>query len=417
MTERLLQYIWQFQYFNRTHLKTTEGEDVQVIFPGTINRNQGPDFLGAKIKIGSTVLAGTVELHTRTSEWERHGHSGDQNFRNVILHVVYQHDVSTSVLPVLELQPHISTIMLSKYNNLMEANAFVSCGNMLHAVKDITWLSWKERLLAERLTKKADKVFSLLQQNGNHWAEVFWIMLARSFGTKVNADAFESIAKSVSVIALAKQKASIHQIEALLLGQAGLLADAVEDQYYQLLQREYSFLKKKYSLSPIAFPVHFLRMRPGNFPTIRLTQLAMLVHSSRHLFSTIRETDSVSNLKSLLGVTANDYWHYHYQFGQTSDFKKKTLGNAAIEIIIINCIVPMLFAYGSYHRDEKQKLKALQWLEQLTSEANTVVAGFKGLAVASKTAYDSQALLELKNEYCNKKRCLECSVGNSLLKN
>ena len=418
MTERLLQYVWQFQYFNRSNLKTTDDEALEIIYQGTVNTNQGPDFYNAKIKIGSTLLAGTIEVHCKASEWQKHLHHKDHNYRNVILHVVFENDVIIkNHIPVLELGTRISNMMLQQYDRLMQANSFVPCAGSIHSIKDITWYSWKERLLAERLTRKAIKIHELLKQNKTHWEETFWILLAKSFGTNVNGDAFEAIACSISINILAKHKNSIHQLEALLLGQANLLEGIFEEEYPKLLQREYQFLKAKYKLRPIDIPVHFLRMRPGNFPTIRLAQLAMLISQSSHLFSKIIETESLDDIKTSLNCTANDFWHYHYHFQLKSNFKKKTLGSAMISSIIINTIVPSLFAYGLHHNNEQQKAKALRWLEQLEPEDNSILKGFAGLSIKSRTAYDSQALIELKNEYCIKKRCLECSVGNAIVRN
>ena len=418
MTERLLQYIWQFQYFNRSKLQTTDGEEVVVILPGSLNKNQGPDFLNAKIKIGNTIFAGTIEIHCKASEWEKHQHHNDNNYRNVILHVVNEKDASfDNHIPVLELQSRISNIMLEQYEKLMKETSFVACAGSIHTIKDITWFSWKERLLAERLTRKAEKIQVLLEENRAHWEETFWWLLARSFGTKVNGDAFEGLARSLPVTILSKHKNSIHQLEALLLGQANLLNRNFEEEYPRLLQREYRFLKTKYELKPVDVPVQFLRMRPGNFPTIRLAQLAMLISSSSHLFSKILETENVEEVKKWLTCTANDYWHYHYHFHLQSNFKKKALGSSMIDSIIINTIVPSLFAYGLYHKSEPHKAKGLRWLEQISTENNSILSGFALLSVRSNSAYDSQALIELRNEYCTKKRCLECSVGNAILKN
>lgn len=418
MTERLLQYIWQFQYFNRSELQTTDGEEVVVILPGSLNKNQGPDFLNAKIKIGNTIFAGTIEVHCKASEWEKHQHHKDNNYRNVILHVVNEKDASfDNHIPVLELQSRISNIMLEQYEKLMAETSFVACAGSIHTIKDITWFSWKERLLAERLTRKAEKIQILLEENRAHWEETFWWLLARSFGTKVNGDAFEALARSLPVTILSKHKNSIHQLEALLLGQANLLNRNFEEEYPRLLQREYRFLKTKYDLKPVDVPVQFLRMRPGNFPTIRLAQLAMLISSSSHLFSKILETENVEEVKKWLTCTANDYWHYHYHFHLQSNFKKKALGSSMIDSIIINTIVPSLFAYGLYHKSEPHKAKVLRWLEQISTENNSILSGFALLSVKSNSAYDSQALIELRNEYCTKKRCLECSVGNAILKN
>lgn len=427
MTERLLQFIWQFQYFNKSELSTTAGEKVQITFPGQYNTNQGPDFSDAKIKIGKTTWAGSVELHIKTSDWKKHNHQGDKNYNNVILHVVWDDDggrnsvpanktEQSSVVPVVELKDRVSKILLQRYEELMNSSSFIPCEKSIHSVRDITWKSWKDRLQAERLMRKAKTAETFLQQNNYHWEETFWWMLARNFGMKVNADAFEAMARSIPINVLAKHKSQIHQLEALLFGQAGLLGGKFSEDYPKLLQREYKFLKEKYKLKPIHQPVHFLRMRPGNFPTIRLAQLAALITESAHLFSKIKEAKTVKELTSWFDITANDYWHYHYRFNETAAFKKKKVGAAMIDNIIINTVAPVLFAYGSYHDEQKYKEKALKWLEQTAAESNSITKGFQQLGIENKNAFDSQALIELKNEYCNKKRCLDCGVGNAILK-
>lgn len=416
MTERLLQFIWQFQYFNKNELLTVANEQVQIIFPGQYNSNQGPDFTDAKIKIADTTWAGTVELHLKTSDWKKHAHQNDENYNNVILHVVWEDDASINDLPVLELKNRVSKILLERYEELMHSQSFIPCEKMISTVREITWKSWKERLLAERLLRKAGIVETYLQQNNYHWEETFWWMLARNFGMKVNADAFEAIARSIPLTVLAKQKNQIHQLEALLLGQGGLLEVKFTEDYPLLLQKEYRFQQSKHSIKPVQLPLHFLRMRPGNFPTIRLAQLAMLVHGSAHLFSKIKEADSLKEIKDWFDVTANDYWHYHYHFDETSVFKKKKLGTSMIDNIIINTGVPVLFAYGNYHSEQKYKDKALRWLEETATENNAITKGFQQIGIENKNAYDSQGLIELKNEYCGKKRCLDCGVGNALLK-
>jgi hypothetical protein len=416
MTESLLQFIWQFQYFSKGELATTAGESIQIISPGQYNANQGPDFTDAKIRVGKTTWAGTVELHNLTSDWDKHNHNGDKNYNNVILHVVWENDTSKIDVPALELKERVSKILLQRYQELINLSAFIPCEKSIAFVRDITWKSWKDRLLAERLMRKAKSVELFLQQNNYHWEETFWWLLAKNFGMKVNAEAFEAMARSIPVNILAKHKRQIQQLEALLLGQAGLLNDKFSEDYPKLLQREYKFLKEKYRLKPIHQPVHFLRMRPGNFPTIRLAQLAALITGSAHLFSKIKDAKTVKEIKQWFDITANDYWHYHYRFGETSSFKKKTLGVAMTENIIINTVAPVLFAYGSYHDEQKYKDKALRWLEQTAAESNSITKGFQKLGIENKNAFDSQALIELKNEYCNKKRCLECSVGNAILK-
>lgn len=414
--EKLLQYIWQFQYFNRSGLSTTAGESLQIIFPGRPNSNQGPDFTEAQIKIHDTLLVGSVELHVKASQWTEHGHSKDSNYKNVILHVVFENDQPSSAVPVLELQPKISNLLLERYFGLMNSSRFIACAQSISEVKEITWLSWKERLLAERLTRKSAIVFKFLEESNAHWEESFWWLLARNFGVRVNSEAFEAIARSVPVSILAKCKNQIHQLESLLFGQAGLLNGSFKEEYPKLLQREYNFLKKKFNLAPIHIPLHFLRMRPGNFPTVRLSQLAALILNSAHLFSKILEAEKVQAVKNLFDVTANDYWHYHYRFDESSSFKKKTIGKDMIDNLIINTVIPVLFAYGHYHKEDKYKNKAIAWLEELSAEVNAITKGFASLNVVGKSAFDSQALIELKTHYCDHKHCLRCSVGNALLK-
>ncbi len=417
MTERLLQYIWQFQYFNTKDLLTDEEEILRVIHPGTCNTNQGPDFTDAKIKIGATTWAGSIELHINSSEWKNHKHSSDKNYKNVILHVVWQQDADLNLpFSTLILQDKVSKILLNKYDELMNADSFIPCEKNIHLVHEITWQSWKESLLVERVQTKTFSIFEYLKKNNNHWEETLWWLLAGNFGIKLNSIAFEKIARSIPVYILAKHKDQIHQTEALLLGQAGLLDGNFTGDYPKLLQREYRFLKSKYKLQQIQDSVFFLRMRPSNFPTVRLAQLAMLVHKSLHLFSKIKDSTDIKTVKDLLQVTANDYWHYHYVFDETSAYKKKTLGRQMIENLLINTVIPLLFAYGHHHNKNKYKDKALAWMELIRAENNNITNGFAHLQVINNTAFDSQALIQLKNEYCIKKRCLDCSIGNSLLK-
>ena len=416
MTEKLLQFIWQFGYYNTANITTTDGEPLTIIFPGTINKNQGPDFAAARIKIGDTTLAGSIELHIATSDWKKHKHDGDENYRNVILHVVYEHDEKINQVPVLELSSRISRLLLERYMHLMQNVSFIPCGTNIHQVHALVLSSWKERLLVERLARKSSHVLQLFEQSNHHWEETFWWMLARNFGNIINSETFENLARSIPVNILAKHKSSIQQVEALLFGQANLLNDVFDDEYPKLLQREYRFLQKKYNLQPVQSPVLFLRMRPGNFPTIRLAQLAMLVHQTSHLFSKILEAENIADIRDLFDVTANDFWHYHYTFKQSSSYKKKTVGTTTINNFIINTIVPVLFSYGIYHKEEKYKDKALRWLEILPPETNNITSEFIKAGLQNNSAYDSQALMELKNEYCSHKKCLECSVGNNLLK-
>lgn len=415
MNERLLQFIWQFQYFNKQQLYTEDGDSLLIVQPGTFNRNQGPDFLNASVKIGSTVWAGNIELHVNASDWYKHHHSTDTNYNNVILHVVWNADIEIEKFPTFSLKEKIPKVLLDRYQQLMQGSLKQACNSFLPALSDIGWTAWKERLVAERLTRKSEKVFDLLKQTNQHWEEVFWQMLASNFGLKVNSEAFEAMARSIPVTTLAKHKNQIHQIEALLLGQCNLLNGDYNEDYPKMLQKEHRFLQKKYNLTKHTVLPHFLRMRPANFPTVRLAQLAMLVNQSSHLFSKIKEMEDVKAVKQLLNVTANDYWHYHYRFDEPGEYKEKHLGNQMVENIIINTIVVVLFAYGLNTRQENYKTKAIHWLQHLDGEKNTLTKQWVVAEVSNRSAFDSQALIELSNNYCTHQKCLDCSVGNKIL--
>ncbi len=417
MNERLLQFIWQHLYFNKEHLTTPDGQSVQILFQGTLNNNQGPDFLNSKLLINNITWAGNIELHVQTSDWKKHGHTNDEHYNNIILHAVWEHDEEVDqAIPVLELKNRISSTLLQRYNELMQQNRFIPCEQQVTVVSELVWSSWKERMIAERSYEKNEKINQLLNETNQHWEETFWQLLARNFGITVNADAFEAIAKTIPVTILAKHKNQIHQLEALLLGQAGLLNEDFTEDYPIMLQKEYQFLQKKHQLQPAKHLLHFLRMRPGNFPSIRLAQLAMLIHQSSHLFSKIIEAQDFNSIKHLLGVTANDYWHYHYMINEPTGFRKKQLGTMMIENILINTIIPVLFAYAQHHNNEMLKQKAIHWLQQLPKEKNSITKKWEEAGITHQSAFDSQALLYLKKNYCNKKLCLNCAIGNSILK-
>jgi hypothetical protein len=422
MNEKLLQFIWQFQYFNKNNLITTDGSSLTIIHPGQFNCNQGPDFSEARIKLNNTTWAGNIEIHIQASQWHVHHHANDANYSNVILHVVWINDEliensNHQILPTIELQHLVPKIMLQQYEQLMNAKGFVPCENYLPVLSEVGWLSWKERLMAERLQRKAEAVLANLEQANNHWEEVFWWILAKNFGAKVNASVFEQLARSIPVNILSKHKSQVIQLEAMLLGQAGLLNENFNEDYPRLLQREFKFLSNKYQLRTINKTPDFLRMRPANFPTIRLAQLAMLVHQSTHLFSRILEIDSIHDLRKLLDVTANDYWHYHYRLDDPATYRPKKLGSLMTDNIIINTVVPVLFAYGIYHNMQQWKDRAVFYLMQISPEHNLITNEWKHHNVFNENALDSQALIELKNNYCDHKLCLKCAVGNKVLKN
>ncbi|MEO6316403.1 MAG: DUF2851 family protein [Chitinophagaceae bacterium] len=418
MTERLLQFIWQFQYFNRRDLFVADGAPLQIIAPGKFNTNQGPDFLEASIKVDNTVLVGNIELHLRTSDWNKHGHHTDRNYKNVILHVVWQNDEinQPAAVPLLDLQHRISALLLRQYDGWMQQSSFIPCAAVVADASELVWTAWKDRLLAERIQRKCGYVLALLETNRYHWEETCWQLLAKNFGAQVNAEAFEGIARSLPLSVLARHKNQVTVLEALLLGQAGLLEEKFTDDYALLLQREYRFHRHKYKLSKPPVPVYFLRMRPAAFPSIRLAQLAMLVHRAGHFFAVIKEAGSIEVIEQLLDVAANDYWHYHYKPGEPAAYSVKQLGRSMVNNIIINTIAPMVFAFGAYHNEQLMKDKALQWLADTSPEKNTITDGWRKLGISNQHASHSQALIELKTQYCDEKKCLDCAVGNALLK-
>lgn len=421
MRERLLHFVWQMQYYNKGTLLTDQEEPLVIIHPGQMNPNQGPDFLDAHIKIGDTTWVGNIEIHVNASHWKFHQHDDDVHYQNVILHVVWENDYEVKYksghpIPILSLNNRVSKLLLGQYEFLMNSPTHIPCAGFLSTVSDLVWSSWKTRLVAEKLERKTSVIALYLRQSNQNWETVFWWMLARNFGVSVNKNNFEMIARSIPVSVLARHKTQIHQLECFLFGQAGLLDTNFEEDYPIMLQKEYRFYKKKYSFAPVHAPPKFHRIRPNNFPTIRLAQLAMLIHQSSHLFSRFTEAQSLKEVKQLLFVNANDYWYYHYVFDQKTSFKKKPMGAQMINNIIINTVIPMLFAYGHLEAKPAYKTKALSWIEETTAETNSILKEWESLGVANNTAFHSQALTELTMQYCLQKKCLSCAIGSHVLK-
>lgn len=420
MREDLLQYIWKFQLFNKGDLQTVDGQAIQVIHSGMHNHNQGPDFLEARIRMGKQEWFGHVEIHVRSSDWDQHQHSNDAHYQNVILHVVLHHDkeiedVHGNKLLTLELKDRIPGLLLNNYQRLLNQSQFIPCENQLPELSEITLLNFTERLVAERLMKKAEVAIAFLKENGGHWEETFWWMIAANFGSKVNGEAFLQLAKSLSVNILGKHRNNPMAIEALLMGQCGLLQGNFNDDYPRQLKQEYLFYQKKLGLKPIQIPLKYSQMRPVNFPTIRLAQLATLICKSSHLFSKIKGHTQASELYQFFEITASSYWDTHYQFDASTIFRKKSLGKTMKDNILINTIAPILFAYGMYHQQENYKEKAIELLGQVPAEANRITKNFVTLGFKNTSALDSQFLLQLKNEYCDQKLCLSCVIGNKIL--
>lgn len=423
MTEEFLHHIWKFRLFNQLNLQTTTGETIEIVKVGNHNFDAGPDFFNAQLRVGNTLWAGNVEIHINASDWKKHLHQHDKAYDNIIMHVVYNADefiyrASGEAIPTIELKERIEKKIYQNYLNFKSSGDWISCEKQIASVPQIIINSTLDRLLLERLERKSTSIIDSLKLNNNNWEETFYQHLARNFGFKTNSEPFELLAKSLPSIFLAKHKNSLLQIEALLFGQAGLLDDHLEDKYLQALQNEYVFLKQKLKLHSI--DVHlwkFLRLRPVNFPTIRIAQFANLVFNSTHLFSKIIETEKCEDLKKLMKVDVSDYWHTHYVFDKISTSAKKHLGDDSINNIIINTVVPFLFVYGKQKDEVKYIERALHFLEQMTGENNSIIKKWNALKMPVKTAYSTQALLQLKNEYCNYKKCLSCNIGSYLLKN
>ncbi len=422
MREDFLHYLWRTKRFHMDKLQSTEGETLQIANFGKHNHHAGPDFLEAKVKIGETLWAGNVEMHLIASEWIAHKHQTDRAYDNVILHVVFEEDQpifrsSGERIPCLELRQRIPPKIINTYQKIVHNEYWIPCQHHFYAVNDMTKNMWLDRLLVERLEEKTVHIAERLTQTNNAWEETFYQILARNFGVKVNAEPFELVAQSTPLNLFAKHKNNLFQIEALLFGQAGLLQDDFVEDYPKALQKEYEFLQKKYQLSSVRKESwRFMRMRPANFPSIRIAQFATLIYQSSHLFSKILEAESVKDIEKLFQVALSEYWLTHYIFDKASGERKKTLGKSTIHLLIINTIIPFLFLYGTHKSIDAYRDKALRFLEALKPEKNSIIEKWKTLGLEPESAYQTQALLQLKNEYCIKKRCLECAIGNSILK-
>lgn len=416
--EHLLQYAWKHKLFPLKPLQTTTGESVEVIDPGLHNRNAGPDFFNAKLKIDDTMWVGNVEIHSRSSDWMRHGHDRDSNYDSVILHVA--ETVDTDIFRTNgELIPQLvftcPESVRRHYDELRRADSYPCCHPVLPALSRLTIHGWLTALQTERLQQKATLIGERLTRYNNHWEDVFFITLARGYGFGVNGDCFERWACTLPFRALDKHRDDIRQIEAFFFGQAGLLESATDDgdDYYSDLQKEYRHLQRKFSLtrSSEAGDWRFLRMRPDNFPTIRLAQLAWIYQTRTALFSRLMEAKTTDEVHELLATRTSAYWEFHYVFGKPSPRKEKTMGKRSIDLLIINVVVPLLYAYGRHKANDELCDRALRFLELLKPEDNHVTHSWAIAGLPVTSAADSQALMQLQREYCEKRKCLFCRFG------
>jgi len=420
--EEFIHFIWENRLFACEDLKTLQNEPVEVVHTGRRNTDSGPDFFNAMVKIGGTLWAGNIEIHRKASDWDKHHHTFDRAYENVILHVVEDADKQIfrengTAIATLELTwpGHLTR----NYQRLLHSKTWIACQEQFHRIDPIVLRLGFNRLMIERLEDKTEEIKGILEQNCHNWNETFFRMLARMFGFKVNASPFEILAKVVTLRILTKHKNSLFQMEALLFGASGLLSEELfGDPYFIDLQKEFSFLKKKYKLSGVEPHLwKFMRLRPGNFPTIRISQLAALIHRSQGLFSHIVDTSDLQELKELFMVKASGYWECHYRFNRPATrILPKELGESSVNTIIINVVIPFLFVYGEEQNLHHLKDRALGFLEQLPAENNSVICRWEQLGVKACSAFETQALLQLKNRHCNRKNCLRCPIGNKLVR-
>jgi hypothetical protein len=421
MNEDFLHFIWKFRLHDR-HFFTAAGEEIHLVKPGEHNHDSGPDFLNAQVKIGETLWAGNVEIHVRSSDWTRHRHQHDEAYDNIILHVVFEDDLpvrrrSGELVPTLALKDVLHPEMFETYNFFLNNHLWIPCAFRLPEIKPVVISDWLTALSIKRLERKSSELEDLLLFTGNDWNQAFYESLSSTLGFRINKQPFEQLARQTPVHFLEKHKDQLFQIEAMLFGQAGFLEGRYRSEYPKKLRKEYQHLKNKFSLTPVS--VHlwkFMRLRPNNFPTIRIAQLATMLHQRSHLFGEIIGDPSYQHLLELFSVGVSDYWKEHYYFDRPSKNMSKHISAPTAELIIINNVIPFLFLYGKLKGQPVYMDKALALLEDLQPETNSIVRKFREFGIGPASASQSQALLELKTNFCDLKKCLECRIGLDLIK-
>ena len=424
MQESFLHYIWQHQYFDKQNLRTAQDEDILILHPGNRNTHAGPDFFNARIKIDGIEWVGSVEIHINASGWTQHRHHSDAAYENVVLHVVWKNDKPArrgdqTILSTIELKNRVDEQLLIKCNSLINSPEALPCSGILIHVPEVIKISMLDSALLHRLESKAGVVLEMLQRNNNDWEETCYQLLCKNFGFKVNTDPFLQLARSLPYKILLKHADNLLQMEALLFGQAGFLEEKQEDAYYDLLRREHSVLSHKYQLSEKKLNKaqwRFLRLRPANFPTIRIAQLAALLHRRKNIFSSIVSCPGPRELKAIFITRQSEYWLHHYQFFKAVPGEIPGLGETSTDNIIINTVAPMLTAYGKA-RDEQIFIdRAMDVLSNVSAESNSITRQWNALGMNVRTAFDSQALIGLHNDFCLRRRCLDCKIGATLVK-
>lgn len=418
--EATLHYVWKHRLFDK-NLKTTDGKEIEVIDTGLHNFDSGPDFFNAKIKIDGQMWSGNIEIHQRSSDWERHKHQHDKAYNSVILHVVEKMDreiFDSDNRAIYQCELSFPKEIKENIDYFVHAPIDLPCANEIRDLPSVYLSSWINTLLVERLERKSNDVKLLLDRFNNSWDDVFYTLLCRNFGFGLNSDSFQMLAQSLPLKYILKQGDNIIQIEALLLGQAGILSDLeIEDEYAKRLKTEYDFLRHKYSLRPLEKSIFKnMRIRPTSSPQLRIVQLASILHKDyQSLFSRIIGAKDLGQIRLLLHQNASEYWQTHYVLGKISEKKSKYIGDSSLDIILINTVIPILFAYGKYIANEDYCDKALTYLEHIKAESNSIVKKFSSCGLRAESAYDSQAIIQLKKEYCDKRKCLFCRIGYQIL--
>lgn len=421
MKEDFLHHVWQFKKFDIANLKTTKGESIQILNSGQYLQLAGPDFFNAQLIIGNQKWAGNVEIHLKSSDWYVHNHEKDSNYDSVILHVVWEYDVpifrkDNSEIPTVELKEYVALSDLHKYQSLVSQKSWIYCENELQNVDNFIYKNWQERLFFERLERKSQLIFELVETSNQDWEAVLFYLLAKNFGLNTNGELFFKVAKSIPFHLIRKESFFLESLEALLLGQANLLSHDFQDSYAKELQKSYAYLVQKYQLQEkVIGSVEFFKHRPDNFPTIRLAQLANLYFHRKNLFSLVMNSTSISELYQIFNLGVSKYWETHYNFDKESSKKMKKLSKSFIDLLVINTIIPLRFAYArSQNKEITQELIDLATL--IPAEQNVIIEKFKIFGLQVNNVYESQALLELKKNYCDHKKCLDCTIGHFILK-
>ncbi|MFL9838623.1 DUF2851 family protein [Flavobacterium sp. ST-75] len=421
MKEDFLHYLWQFKKFDILNLHTVKGEKIEIINSGQYLQQAGPDFFNARLAIGNQKWAGNVEIHLKSSDWYIHNHENDSAYDNVVLHVVWEHDTEVyrkdnTEIPVLQLKDFTDKATVENYRVLTTPKTWIYCEKELASINSFVMSNWKDRLFFERLERKSKPILELATETANDWEAVLFCFLAKNFGLNTNGEVFYELAKSIPFAVIRKEAFEAENLEALFMGRAGLLKADKQDMYFKDLKSRFDYITHKHRLPEVYLDeLQFFKLRPDNFPTIRLSQLAQLYHLHQNLFSKLIEATSLQDIYDLFTLQVSEYWKTHYQFDKESTKKRKALSPAFIDLLIINTIVPFKFAYNR-HIGKETDDEVLDLLTVLKSEKNAVIDKFRFYKVAVESAFDSQALLQLKKEYCDHKKCMQCALGLELIK-